>query len=187
MGFWIFSNFWQKWPENSAGSFANVEDKRGTNHLAPRVTTVHPHLIKFIVSKTILSWILTLAPNLSLKWVFEIFKIFGRNDLKIQLDHVWTMRGPSFANVKDKRGTKERPPGPNGYRCPPPPPDAWIWSILVSGSLQRGPNWTVVTLGARWPLLSPPFVLYIGKTWTSHGPNMVQFNFQVISAKNFKN
>ena len=129
---------------------------------------------------------MTLAPNVSLKWVFLIFKIFGRNDLKIQLDHVWTMRGPSFANVKDKRGTKERPPGPNGYRRPPPPPDAWIWSILVSGSLQRGPNWTVVTLGARWPLLSPPFVLYIGKTWTSHGPNMVQFNFQVISAKNFK-
>jgi len=55
---------------------------------------------------------LTLAPNVSLKWVFLIFKIFGRNDLKIQLDHVWTMRGPSFANVKDKRGTKERPPGP---------------------------------------------------------------------------
>ena len=25
------------------------------------------------------------------------------------------MRGPSFANVKDKRVTKERPPGPEGY------------------------------------------------------------------------
>ena len=26
-----------------------------------------------------------------------------------------TMFGPSFANVKDKRGTKERPPDPEGY------------------------------------------------------------------------
>ena len=65
---------------------------------------------------------MTLAPNVSLKLVFLIFKIFGRNDLKIQVDHVWTMRGPSFANVKDKRGTKERTPGPEGYHRPPPPP-----------------------------------------------------------------
>ena len=32
------------------------------------------------------------------------------------MDHVWTMRGPSFANVKDKRVAKERPPGPEGLR-----------------------------------------------------------------------
>ena len=28
-------------------------------------------------------------------------------------------------------------------------------------------SWTVVTLRARWPPLCPPFVLYIGKTWSS--------------------
>ena len=44
----------------------------------------------------------------------------------------------------------------------------------------------MVALGARWPLLCPPFVLYIGKTWTSHGPNLVQLTFQVISAKKIK-
>ena len=44
----------------------------------------------------------------------------------------------------------------------------------------------MVTLGARWPLLCHPFVLYIGKTWPSHGPNMVHFKSDVISVKNFK-
>ena len=39
---------------------------------------------------------------------------------------VWTMRGPSFANLKDKRGPKERPPGPVGYHHPPPPPSPVI-------------------------------------------------------------
>ena len=47
-------------------------------------------------------------------------------------------------------------------------------------------GWTVVTLGPRWPLLSHPFVLYIGKTWPSHGPNMAHFKSDVISVKNFK-
>ena len=50
-------------------------------------------------------------------------KIFDRNDIRFEVGHVWTMRGPSFANVKDKRVTKERPPGPEGYHRPPPPPD----------------------------------------------------------------
>ena len=44
----------------------------------------------------------------------------------------------------------------------------------------------MVTLGARWPLLCHPFVLYIGKTWPSHGPNMAHFKSDVISVKNFK-
>ena len=39
----------------------------------------------------------------------------------------------------------------------------------------------VVTLRARWPLLCPPFFLYIGKTWTSNGPNMVQLNVMKIT------
>ena len=47
-------------------------------------------------------------------------------------------------------------------------------------------GWTAVTLGARWPLLCHPFVLYIGKTWPSHGPNMAHFKSDVISVKNFK-
>ena len=50
----------------------------------------------------------------------------------------------------------------------------------------QGWGWTVVTLGARWPLLCHPFVLYIGKTWPSHGPNMAHFKSDVISVKNFK-
>ena len=48
------------------------------------------------------------GPKFNPKMCFLFFFIFGRNDLKIKLNHVWTMRGPSFANVKDKRGTKER-------------------------------------------------------------------------------
>ena len=35
------------------------------------------------------------------------------------MDHVWTMKGPSFTNVKEERMTKERPPGPEGYHRPP--------------------------------------------------------------------
>ena len=39
----------------------------------------------------------------------------------------WTMFGPWEVQVlKDKRGTKERPPGPEGYRRPPPPPSPVI-------------------------------------------------------------
>merc|ERR1712112_444379 len=73
-------------------------------------------------------------PNVSLKWVFEIFEIFGRNDLKIQLDHVWTMRGPSFANVKDKGGQRRGHLAPRVTAVHPHLPplrcaDAWIWSI----------------------------------------------------------
>ena len=57
---------------------------------------------------------------------FNFLEIFDRNDIKFEVDHVWTMRGPSFANVKDKRVTKERPPGPEGYHRPPPPPSPVI-------------------------------------------------------------
>ena len=28
---------------------------------------------------------------------------------------LWTLRGPSFAHLKDKKGHKERGPGPEGY------------------------------------------------------------------------
>ena len=31
----------------------------------------------------------------------------------------------------------------------------------------------LVILWARLPLLEPPFVLYVGKTWPTYGPNMV--------------
>ena len=62
------------------------------------------------------------GPKFNPKFVLNFFKIFDRNDITFEVGHVWTMRGPSFANVKDKRVTKERPPGPEGYRRPPPPP-----------------------------------------------------------------
>ena len=65
-------------------------------------------------------------PHFKPKMRFLIFKIFDRNDIRFEVDHVWTMRGPSFANVKDKRVRKERPPGPEGYRRPPPPPSPVI-------------------------------------------------------------
>ena len=83
---------------------------------------------------------MTLAPNVTLKWVYLILKIFGRNDLKIQLDHVWTMRGPSFANVKDKRGTKERPPGPKGYHRPPPPHKIYSFKDYFELNFDPGPK-----------------------------------------------
>ena len=66
------------------------------------------------------------GPKFNPKFVFKFFKIFDRNDIRFEVGHVWTMRGPSFANVKDKRVTKERPPGPEGYRRPPPPPSPVI-------------------------------------------------------------
>ena len=37
-----------------------------------------------------------------------------------------------------------------------------------------------VTLLARLPLLEPPFVLYIGKSWPSHDPNMVHLKSNVM-------
>ena len=36
-------------------------------------------------------------------------------DIKFQVDPVWTIRGPTFANLKDKSGLKERQYGPGGY------------------------------------------------------------------------
>merc|ERR1712081_129310 len=66
------------------------------------------------------------APNLTLKCVFKFLEIFDRNDIRFEVDHVWTMRGRSFANLKEERGTKERPPGPEGDHRPPPPPSPVI-------------------------------------------------------------
>merc|ERR1712112_645895 len=58
----------------------------------------------------------------------------------------------------------------------------WIFANYRAGRRRR----TAGTLGPRWPLLSHPFVFYIGKTWPSHGPNMAPFKSDVISVKNFK-
>ena len=43
----------------------------------------------------------------------------------------------------------------------------------------------MVTLGARLPLLGPPFVLYIGKTWPSYGPNMVHLKSDIMKITYF--
>ena len=40
-------------------------------------------------------------------------------------------------------------------------PLEWVFANYRAGRRRR----TVVTLGARWPLFCPPFVLYIDKTW----------------------
>ena len=37
------------------------------------------------------------------------------HDIRFPVDHVWTIRGPSFATLKDKSGLKVRRPGPEGY------------------------------------------------------------------------
>jgi len=37
------------------------------------------------------------------------------HDIRFQVDHVLSIRGPSFANLKDKRGLKERRPGKEGH------------------------------------------------------------------------
>ena len=58
----------------------------------------------------------------------------------------------------------------------------WIFANYRAGRRRR----TAVTLGARWPLLCHPFVLNIGKTWPSHGPNMVHFKSDVSSVKKLK-
>ena len=39
----------------------------------------------------------------------------------------------------------------------------------------------VVTLWARSNLLEPPFVLQMGKTWPSYGPNMVSLKSDVMN------
>ena len=62
-------------------------------------------------------------------------------------------------------------------------PLEWVFANYRAGRRRR----TVVTLGARWPLLCHPFLLYIGKTCPFHGPNMARFKTDVISVKNFKN
>ena len=69
---------------------------------------------------------MTLTPILTLKCVFKVFKIFDRNDISFEAGHVWTMKGTSFTNVEEERMTKERPPGPEGYHRPPPPPSPVI-------------------------------------------------------------
>ena len=35
--------------------------------------------------------------------------------IRFQVDHVWTIRGPIFANLKDNGGLKESQPGQEGY------------------------------------------------------------------------
>ena len=46
--------------------------------------------------------------------VLVLYIVSYFHDIRFQLDHVWTIRLPSFANLKDKRGFKERQPGPEG-------------------------------------------------------------------------
>ena len=50
------------------------------------------------------------------------------------------MRGPSFANVKEKRGTKERPPGPEGYHRPPPPHKMYSFKDYFELNFDPGPK-----------------------------------------------
>jgi len=37
------------------------------------------------------------------------------HNIRFQVDHVWTVKGSSIANIKGKRGLKERQPGPEDY------------------------------------------------------------------------
>ena len=63
-----------------------------------------------------LSFCLFLLKNAGLKhgkvqvpYIVSYFHI-----IRFQVNHVWTIRGPSFTNLKDKSGLKERQPG---YMC----------------------------------------------------------------------
>ena len=62
------------------------------------------------------------------------------HDINFQVDHVLTIRGPSFANLKDKRGVKQRQPGPKGYHH---------WSYFHDTRFQRDHVWTI-----RWPIFA---------------------------------
>ena len=43
----------------------------------------------------------------------------------------------------------------------------------------------VETLWARSTLLEPPFVLYIGKTWSNYGPNIVKIKYDVMKIPHY--
>ena len=45
----------------------------------------------------------------------SMYKISYFKDIRFQVDHVQTIRGPSIANLKDKRGLKERLSGQERY------------------------------------------------------------------------
>ena len=97
--------------------------KRGLQERQPglRVTTIEAicvsdssnHLSNYCPwSLCLLLW-----QNASLKHgkVLVLYVVTHFHDIIFQVDHVWTIRGPSFANLKDKGGLKERWPGSQGY------------------------------------------------------------------------
>ena len=47
--------------------------------------------------------------------VLVLYVVSYFHDIRFQVDNAWTMRGPSFAKLKDKRGLKDMPPGPEYY------------------------------------------------------------------------
>ena len=46
--------------------------------------------------------------------VLVLYIVSYINDIRFQLDHVWTIRRPSFAHLKEEREVKDRRPGPEG-------------------------------------------------------------------------
>ena len=40
--------------------------------------------------------------------VLVLYIVSYFHDIRFQVDYVWNMRGPSFANLKENRGLKER-------------------------------------------------------------------------------
>ena len=46
--------------------------------------------------------------------VLVLYIVSYFHDIRFQVDHVWNIRRPSFANLKENRGLKDRQPGPEG-------------------------------------------------------------------------
>ena len=83
------------------------------------------------------------------------------------MNHIWTIRGPSFASLKDKRGFKERPHGPEGYNYSPPPPRLVISSDpfqVISEGYSLSQFVYLLTLdntGGFWPGFGIIILIYI--------------------------
>jgi len=64
------------------------------------------------------SFCLFFLQNAGLKYGKVLVSYIARyfHDIRFQRYHVWTIRGQSFAYLKNKSGLTERQPGPEGYQ-----------------------------------------------------------------------
>ena len=96
-------------------SVANLKEKRGSRrgNLAQRATTMEAicvsasssHLSKYSLK----SFCSFFQQNAGLKYgkVLVPYVVSYFHDIRFQVDNVWIMRGPRFANIKNKRGSRK--------------------------------------------------------------------------------